>query len=50
MDYTDLLYTSAGGVARITINRPDRYNAFRLKEGMKAFLEKRKPGFQPFRW
>ena len=31
MDYTDLLYTSAGGVATITINRPDRYNAFRLK-------------------
>jgi naphthoate synthase/2-ketocyclohexanecarboxyl-CoA hydrolase len=31
VDYTDLLYTSAGGVATITINRPDRYNAFRLK-------------------
>lgn len=49
MDYTDLLCTSAGGVATITINRPDRYNAFRLKT-VEAFLEKRKPDFQPFPW
>ncbi|MBI2206258.1 MAG: enoyl-CoA hydratase/isomerase family protein [Candidatus Rokubacteria bacterium] len=31
MDYTDLLYTADKGVARITINRPERYNAFRLQ-------------------
>lgn len=31
MDYTDLLYAADKGVARITINRPDRYNAFRLQ-------------------
>jgi 1,4-dihydroxy-2-naphthoyl-CoA synthase len=31
VDYTDLLYKSASGVATITINRPDRYNACRLK-------------------
>lgn len=31
MDYTDILYKSASGVATITINRPERYNAFRLK-------------------
>lgn len=27
--YADILYTEASGVARITINRPDKYNAFR---------------------
>lgn len=29
MDYTDILYAIRGGAAWITINRPDRYNAFR---------------------
>ncbi len=28
MDYQDILYTEAGGVATITINRPKVYNAF----------------------
>jgi naphthoate synthase/2-ketocyclohexanecarboxyl-CoA hydrolase len=31
VEYTDILYTTDKGIARITINRPDRYNAFRLK-------------------
>ena len=29
MHYEDILYTEVEGVATITINRPDRYNAFR---------------------
>jgi 2-ketocyclohexanecarboxyl-CoA hydrolase len=28
-DFTDILYQANDGVARITINRPDKYNAFR---------------------
>ncbi|BAP79311.1 2-ketocyclohexanecarboxyl-CoA hydrolase [Pseudomonas sp. MT-1] len=29
MNYEDILYSEVGGVATITINRPERYNAFR---------------------
>jgi 2-ketocyclohexanecarboxyl-CoA hydrolase len=29
MNYEDILYDENNGVATITINRPDRYNAFR---------------------
>ena len=29
MTYQDILYAEAGGVATITINRPEKYNAFR---------------------
>jgi len=31
MDYTDILYDESGGVATITINRPDVLNAFRAQ-------------------
>jgi 2-ketocyclohexanecarboxyl-CoA hydrolase len=31
MDYQDILYDVTGPVARITINRPDKYNAFRAE-------------------
>ena len=30
-NYTDILYEVKGGVARISINRPEKYNAFRGK-------------------
>ena len=31
MGYTDILYAKSDGVARITINRPEVYNAIRGK-------------------
>lgn len=42
MTYQDLLYEVKGGVARITINRPERMNAFRaatVEELLDAFTE-----------
>lgn len=38
--FTDIVYTKRDGVARIVMNRPERYNAFRdltLKEMIRAF-------------
>ena len=43
-DYTDILYDKGGGIARITINRPERRNAFRpqtLAELRDAFTRAR---------
>ena len=31
MKYHDILYTERSGIATITINRPEKYNAFRAK-------------------
>jgi naphthoate synthase len=42
IDYTDVLYAVEGPAATITINRPDRYNAFRgrtVDEMVDAFLK-----------
>lgn len=42
MEYQDILYEVRGNVARITINRPEKYNAFRsetLDELIDAFRE-----------
>src|SRR5690554_3666997 len=41
MSYTDITYDAAEGVATITINRPERYNAFRPRtcvELIEAFM------------
>src|SRR5262245_5157419 len=42
MSYEDILYEALGGVARITINRPKVYNAFRAltcEELIRAFQD-----------
>lgn len=47
MDFQDLIYEEKDGVARITINRPDKYNAFTARtadELIKAFS---KAGWDP---
>ncbi len=41
-DYTDIIYEISGGIARITINRPEVHNAFRpltVDEMLHAFTE-----------
>ncbi len=41
-DYTDILYDISGGIAKITINRPEVHNAFRpltVDEMLHAFME-----------
>ena len=42
--YTDILYHKAGGIAKVTINRPEKRNAFRpqtVNEMIDAFLDAR---------
>ncbi|MFM8619453.1 MAG: 1,4-dihydroxy-2-naphthoyl-CoA synthase [Opitutaceae bacterium] len=42
--YTDILYHKAGGIAKVTINRPEKRNAFRpltVTEMIDAFLDAR---------
>jgi naphthoate synthase len=42
--YTDILYHKAGGIAKVTINRPEKRNAFRpltVSEMFDAFSERR---------
>ena len=40
MQFEDIIYEKRDGIARVTINRPDKLN---------ALLEKRKPDFGKFR-
>ncbi|MFM8337893.1 MAG: enoyl-CoA hydratase-related protein, partial [Opitutaceae bacterium] len=42
--YTDILYHKAAGIAKVTINRPEKRNAFRpqtVNEMIDAFLDAR---------
>ena len=42
--YTDILYHKAGGIAKVTINRPEKRNAFRpltVTEMIDAFIDAR---------
>ena len=43
-NYPDILYHKAGGIAKVTINRPEKRNAFRpqtVTEMIDAFLDAR---------
>ena len=42
MDFKEIIYEKSAGIARVTINRPERYNAFTaltLKEMYAAFRD-----------
>jgi 1,4-dihydroxy-2-naphthoyl-CoA synthase len=61
MEFKEIIYEKSAGIARVTINRPERYNAFTAltldlyyrtdesHEGVQAFVEKRPPQFSKFR-
>jgi len=47
MAYTDILYEERDGVARITINRPEKYNAFRQQTAEELIQAFNKAGWNP---
>jgi 1,4-dihydroxy-2-naphthoyl-CoA synthase len=62
MKFKEIIYEKDAGTARVTINRPERYNAFKAltleemyyrtdesHEGVQAFVEKRPAQFSKFR-
>ena len=48
MNYKYILFSRMDSVGRIEVNRPESLNSITMdkKEGMTAFLEKRKPIFK----
>ena len=47
MDYQDLLYAEQDGVATITINRPEVYNAFRAQTVEELIHAFQRAGWNP---
>ena len=47
-EFTDILYEEKGGVARITINRPDKYNAFRGRTVEELITAFNRAGWDPY--
>jgi 2-ketocyclohexanecarboxyl-CoA hydrolase len=47
MEYQDLLYDVTDGVARITINRPEKYNAFRHRTAEELIHAFNRAGWDP---
>jgi 2-ketocyclohexanecarboxyl-CoA hydrolase len=39
-EYSDIAFHIHEGIARLTINRPDRYNAFRARTCELSFVQK----------
>ena len=47
MDFQDLIYEERDGVARITINRPEKYNAFTARTADELIRAFSKAGWDP---